>query len=236
MPIAPCRSALVLTAALALPSCDRRDTPPAVEASTEAPPVPAPSSPAQEVESAERPVPEDPWQTLLASRQLAPSGLAAGSRLSAFEIIESESGDTYCQVCRYGSRPKIIAAGTADDEAFRADLQDLDAIVHKYGDAVAAFAVITELENGEARTARDPEAALARAHAIKRELRLSMPVVVPAPVEAGANDVWGAYYNVRSSRTVMFADGKNQVRFTAVGPEDWSGLDAAIREVLGPTG
>ncbi len=166
-------------------------------------------------------------------RVLADSGLGVGGKLSAFQILNCEDGEEYCQVCRYGSNPKLMAVGSADDEAFRKDLKDLDAIVKKYGaDKVKAFAVITDIEGGKAITPKDAEAAKARAKALKAELGVEFPIVVPAP-EGGKNDIWEDYYNITKSRTVMFSDGRNRVLYSAVEPEDFADLGKAIEAVIG---
>lgn len=176
----------------------------------------------------------DPWADKLASRVLADSGLAVGSRLSAFDIINCESGEKYCQVCRFGGNPKIMAVGSSDDESFKKDLRDLDAIAKKYeGQNVKAFAVITDIVDGKATTPADAKVAQAKAEAIRKELGITMPIVVPAPEEGGANKIWDEYYNITASRTVMFADGRNNVTFSAVGPADWSGLATEIDKVVG---
>ena len=44
------------------------------------------------------------------------SGARKDGRLTAFDIVNCESGEKYCQVCRFGNSPKIMAVGTADDE------------------------------------------------------------------------------------------------------------------------
>lgn len=166
-------------------------------------------------------------------RVLADSGLGVGGRLSAFQILNCDDGEEYCQVCRYGSNPKLMAVGSADDEAFRKDLADLDAIVKKYGaDKVKAFAVITDIEDGKAVTPKDAKAAQAKAKALKAELGVEFPIVVPAP-EGGKNTVWEDYYNITKSRTVMFSDGRNQVKYSAVEPEDFAALGKAIEEAIG---
>jgi hypothetical protein len=223
---------LVLAACLLTPSCDDSKTPRDGEADA---PAASPSPNDEPEASTARPEPEppaDPWQAQLASRVLAPSGLAPGSTLVPFECVHTESGDTQCPASRADATPMIIAVGTADDEGFRRHLQDLDAIVHKYAGELAAVAVITELEDGRARTAHDPQTARETARELARRLRVSLPVVVPAPVQPGQPDVWAAYYNVTASGTVMLANGDDEVVFWMVEPEDWSALDAALRPLL----
>jgi len=176
--------------------------------------------------------PADPWQSKLAARVLADSGLGKDGKLTAFDIVDCESGEQYCQVCRYGASPKLMAVGRLDDAAFHEDLKNLDAIVKKYGDEVKAFAVVTEIVDGKGVTPKDVAAAREQANALRQKLAISFPVVVPAPDERGSNREWDEYYNITKSRTVMFADGRNTVRWSAVAPSDWSGLNAAIKSVV----
>jgi hypothetical protein len=234
------KASLLLSTLLVVPACTKS----APEATKTASSDPAAATPNKDADAASAPAaPEatptaeapadDPWAQKLATRKLAASGLDVGSRLSAFDIVNCETGDRYCQVCKFGSSPKIMAVGTADDDAFKKDIQDLDAIAKKYGgDDIKAFAVITELADGKAVTPKDATAAQAKADALRKELSVSIPIVVVAQDDGGPNRIWDEYYNITASRTVMFADGRNEVKFSAVGPEDFSGLDAAIKQVV----
>lgn len=163
------------------------------------------------------------------------SGLDLGQRFAAFEIVNCDSGDKYCQVCQYGGSPKIMAVGTIDDEQFKKDLQDLDAIVAKYGeDKVKAFAVIAEAKDGVLVTPLGSKDDLqAKAKALKAELGITMPIVVPAPEGEAVNGVFEDHYQIKQSRTIMFADGKNEVKYTEVAPENYQALDEAIKAVVG---
>lgn len=163
------------------------------------------------------------------------SGLALGERFAAFEIINCDSGDQYCQVCKYGPSPKIMAVGTIDDEGFKQDLKQLDALVAKYGeDKIKAFAVIASNENGKLGTpVGNKDELQAKAKALKAELGISMPVVIPAPEAGGPNGVWEDHYQIKQSRTIMFADGRNLVKYSAVAPTDYAPLDEAIKAALG---
>lgn len=194
-----------------------------------APPQPtaAPTEPAGPTE-------EDLWRQKLADRVLAPSGLGVGGRLSAFDIVNCDSGDRYCQVCKFNGKPKIVAIGSPDDTAFHEDLKDLDAITKKYVDRdLRAFAVVNPIADGRSPTpSADDSGARETGKALRAALRLEMPVVIPAPEEDGKNRVWDEYYNVKRSRTIMFADAQNVIRYSAVAPQDFSELDAAIRKAV----
>ncbi|MEM6294462.1 MAG: hypothetical protein AAGA54_24530 [Myxococcota bacterium] len=226
------RISLMLAAALVLPACDSKteDAPPAkddAQAKADASAKPAADA------AAKPPAKKDPFEAMLDARVLADSGLGVGGKLSAFNILNCDDGEEYCQVCRYGPNPKLMAVGTSDDEAFRKDLKDLDAIVKKYGaDKVKAFAVITDIAGGKATTPADAEAAKAKAKALKAELGVDFPIVVPAPEDGGKNRVWEDYYNITKSRTVMFSDAKNEVKYSAVEPEDFAALGTAIEAVI----
>ncbi len=168
-------------------------------------------------------------------RVLAESGLGVGGRFKPFEIVNCESGDTYCQVCKFGGSPKIMAVGTLDDPAFKEDIKNLDALVQKYGeDKLKAFAVITAIKDGKSSTPTDDREALqAKVKALTKELGVKIPLVLPALDETKANPDFDGYYNITRSRTLMFADGRNAVKYSAVAPPDLSGLNTAIQGVLG---
>ncbi|HGG56511.1 MAG TPA: hypothetical protein ENK31_01810, partial [Nannocystis exedens] len=169
------------------------------------------------------------------NRVLADSGLGIGGKLRAFQITNSDSGEEYCQVCRYGGSPKIMAVGSVDDPDFRNDLQNIDAVVQKYGeDKLKAFGVIAEIKDGRGLTPKEHrEELIARVKTMRDELGITIPVVLPAIEDDGANAAFDNYYNITKSRTLMFADGRNSIRFSAVAPSDLSGLNTAIKEVLG---
>lgn len=223
----------MLAAALVLPACDgaakKDDASNKDDATAKSDADAAPNKD----EAAAKDAPEGEDKPAADDRVLAESGFAVGGRFNPFVILNGETDKKYCQVCSYGPAPKIMAVGTADDEAFHKDLKDLDAIVKKYGDdKVKAFAVVTSIEGGKATVPSDPDTAKADAAALKAKLGVSFPVVVPAPDEDGKNPDWDKY-NITKSRTVMFSDGKNNVKFSAVAPEDFADLGKAIEEVIG---
>jgi hypothetical protein len=113
-----------------------------------------------------------------------------------------------------------MAVGTIDDPAFKTDLQNLDALVQKYGeDKIKAFAVVTDIKDGKSTTpTADREALIARAKALRTELGVKFPIVVPASEAGAPNKEFDDYYNVTKSRTLMFADGRNKVKSTAPSP------------------
>lgn len=171
-------------------------------------------------------------------RVLADSGLGVGGKLKPFDIVNCDSGEQYCQVCKFGGSPKIMAVGTIDDPAFKTDLQNLDALVQKYGeDKVKAFAVVTDIKDGKSTTPlADREALIAKVKALRTELGVKLPLVVPAAEGGVANAAFDDYYNVTKSRTLMFADGGNSVKYSAVAPSDLAELNKAIESVVGIAG
>jgi hypothetical protein len=168
-------------------------------------------------------------------RVLADSGLGVGGKFQAFDIVNCDTGDEYCQVCKFGGSPKIMAVGTIDDPEFKNDLKNLDALVQKYGeDKLKAFAVVTDIKDGKSTTpTADRDALIARAKALRSELGVKIPVVVPASKDGAPNADFDDYYNVTKSRTVMFADGKNSVKYSAIAPQDLAALNTAIESVVG---
>lgn len=213
----------ILAVALTTGACDNKAEPaPRAPVTAEAA-KPAPA----ELAKAEPAKPVD-------DRVLADSGLGVGGKFKPFEIVNCESGETYCQVCKFGGSPKIMAIGTLDDPEFRNDLQNLDALVQKYGeDKVKAFAVVTDIKDGKSSTPQaEREALIAKVKALKTELGVKLPLVVPA-LEDGGNKQFDDYYNVTRSRTLMFADGRNSVQYSAVAPKDLAALNTAIQSVIG---
>ena len=223
---------VLLVTALAVVACDSgSETKKSEPAAAKKPEGDAPKA---EPEAAKPEGEDAQWKQKLDGRVLADSGLGVGGKLSAFDILNCESGEEYCQVCRFGGSPKVMVVGSADDEAFKKDLKELDAIAKKYdAKGLKAFAVVTDLVDGKATTPSDPEAAKAKAKALKEELGIAMPVVVPAPEDGGPNKIWDEYYNITKSRTVMFADGRNEVKWSAVGADDLAKLDEVIASEVG---
>jgi hypothetical protein len=217
----------ILAVALAAGGCDNKAEPArTAEVKAEAKPETRPAAAQPE---AARPADD---------RVLADSGLGVGGKFKPFDIVNCDSGDQYCQVCKFGGSPKIMAVGTIDDPAFKTDLQNLDALVQKYGeDKVKAFAVVTDIKDGKSTTPlADREALIARVKALKTELGLKLPVTVPAADGGAPNKAFDDYYNVTRSRTLMFADGRNSVKYSAVAPSDLSELNKAIESVVGVAG
>jgi hypothetical protein len=219
---------LLATLLLGISACDKPAEPAQAKAEPDKP-VAAPAEPAPD-----KPDPATPEATTPEAATVA-SGLALGQRFAAFEIINCDSGDEYCQVCKFGGSPKIMAVGTIDDEAFKADLKTLDAMVTKYGeDKLKAFAVIASNDNGLLGTpVGNKDELQAKAKALRAELGISIPVVIPAPADGGRNGVFEDHYQIKQSRTIMFADGRNQVKYSAVAPSDYASLDEAIKATIG---
>ncbi len=213
---------LLATLLLGVAACDKPDAPAAANQTKPAEPEAAPAEP--------KATPAEPE----GEAKAVASGLALDMRFAAFTIINAETGREYCQVCEYGPSPKIIAVGTVDDEGFKQDLKQLDALVAKYGDKVKAFAVIAEPRDGALVTPVANKAELlAQAKQLKQELGLSFPVVIPAPKGEAPNGTFEDHYQVKLSRTIMFGDRENKVKYSEVAPADQAGLDAAIRAVIG---
>ena len=217
---------LLATLLLGVTACDKADKTDDSHAKAE------PAKP--EVEAA-KPAPEAAPPNAKTDARTVASGLDLDMRFAAFNIINCDSGDEYCQVCKYGPSPKIMAVGTIDDEGFKQDLKDLDALIKKYGDdKLKAFAVIASVHEGALVTpVGDKDQLQAAAKALKAELGLSFPIVLPAPKGAEQNGIFEDHYQVKQSRTIMFADGQNKVKYSEVAPADKASLDAAIQAALG---
>ena len=172
------------------------------------------------------------------------SGLAVGEKIEAFLVKNCEGGDPYCQVCKYGKRPKLISVGDLDDPAWIEDLKAIQAIHEKYsgeGKGLAVFALAAAIQGGKAAPVADPPAALARLKEIKEKNGITFPLVIAQ----NADEVYKAqnksnpgyqifenYYNVTTSRTVMFGDGGNKVKFSAVLADDSQAKQLAELEAV----
>lgn len=222
---------LLATLLLGVTACDKAEKPADKQAKTEAakPDEAKPDEVKPEEAKPEEAKPAEPEKRIVAS------GLDLDMRFAAFDIINCDSGDKYCQVCKYGPSPKIMAVGTIDDADFKQDLKDLDALVKKYGDdKIKAFAVIADAKDGALVTPLGNKDDLqAKAKALKEELGLSFPVVLPAPEGEAVNGVFEDHYQIKQSRTIMFADSKNVVKYSEVAPADKTALDAAIKAAIG---
>jgi hypothetical protein len=156
------------------------------------------------------------------------SGLAVGEKIEAFLVKNCEGGDPYCQVCKFGKRPKLITVGDLDDPAWIEDLKAIQKLHEKYsgeGKGLAVFALAAAIKDGKAAPVTDPQAALVRLKEIREKNGITFPLVIAQ----NADEVYKAqnksnpgykifenYYNVTTSRTVMFGDGSNKVQFNAV--------------------
>lgn len=166
---------------------------------------------------------------------LAESGLAVGEHFEPFEVHDPSAGESFCMVCEPATSPKIVAAGVLGDAEFEEDIKDIDAIVAKWGrDRVTAFAVVGVLENGTLVTpTRGGEEFVGRAGQLRDQLDVSIPVVIPVAGPDGPDAIWNERYHVTRSRTIMLADGDDEVKYSAIAPEHLGPLDAAIRAALG---
>jgi hypothetical protein len=131
---------------------------------------------------------------------MAQAGLKPGDSLTPYEIKNVSNGKEYCQVCAYGAKTaKGIAFGKLGDEGFWADLKQLQKLQDGFKD-LGVFAQVIDSSDTEAiKTA-------AAQHGI------TFPVVV-----AVAKD-WDKAYKVEGvSRTIYYAQKKNNIVWTAVG-------------------
>src|SRR2546422_5864949 len=93
----------------------------------------------------------------------ATSGLADGEKIEAFLVKNCDGGDPYCQVCKYGKRPKLISVGDLDDPAWIQDLKAIQTLHERYshgGKGLAAFRLAPSIPEGRATPPTDIQAAL----------------------------------------------------------------------------
>ena len=156
------------------------------------------------------------------------SGLAVGDKIAAFLVKNCDGGDPYCQVCKYGKRPKLISVGDLNDPGWIQDLKAIQALNEKYskdGKGLAVFGLAAEIKDGKALPVSDPAAALEKLKQIKDENKLTFPLVIAENADTvykGKGEknpgyqIFEDYYKVTQSRTVMFGDKDNNVKYSAV--------------------
>lgn len=146
---------------------------------------------------------------LFAFPLLTSAALQPGDSISPYEILNTKTGDEYCQVCVYGTKEgKIVSFGKLGDAAFWSDLKKLQAWAGKYP-KLGVFAQVIDSKDAKAIQAE------AEKHGIK------FPVVVA--VEAD----WDEAYQVKGvSRTIYYAKKNNKITWTGVG------LEAATEQAL----
>ena len=139
--------------------------------------------------------------------------LKAGANLAPYEIKNTATGEQYCQMCQYGSKPATVAAyGKFEDAAFWTDLKTLQTYHEKFPQA-GFFAQVLD--------STDAKAIQAKA---KTE-GITFPVVV------AADKSWNNVYKVDASRTVYVS--KNfKVVYSTVGLDAKPELEAKLKSEL----
>jgi len=132
----------------------------------------------------------------------AHASLQQGDSLTPYEVKNTRTGDTYCQVCAYGGKAgKLVAFGKLGDAAFWGDLEQLQALAAKYP-KLGVFAQVIDSQDAEAIKAE------AAKHGVK------FPVVVAVEQD------WDEKYQVKGvSRTIYYAGKDNEIQWTTVGLE-----------------
>jgi len=173
------------------------------------------------------------------------SGLNVGDKIEAFLVKNCDGGDPYCQVCKYGKRPKLISVGDLNDPAWVQDLQAIQKLHARYagdGKGLAVFGLAATIKDGKASPVQDSQAALARLKEIKEKYQITFPLVIAQNADEiykaqnksnPGYRIFESYYNVTTSRTVMFGDSSNTVRFNAVLASDTESKQIAdLEEVV----
>ncbi len=126
------------------------------------------------------------------------AALKPGDSLSPYEVKNVESGKEYCQVCAYGAKAgKIVAFGKLNDDAFWADLKQLQTLQDSYK-SLGVFAQIIDSKDVKAIKAA------ADKHGVK------FPVVIAVKKD------WDNAYKVDGvSRTIYYAQQNNKIVWTS---------------------
>ena len=138
------------------------------------------------------------------------AGLQPGANVLPYEIHNTSSGEEYCQMCAYSSRPATVAIyGNLHDEAFWADAAKLQAVQ----DAHKNFGFFAQVLDSK-------DAAAIQAEAKKHGVRF--------PVVYSVDPDWEKVYQVGGvSRTVYFSS-EFKIGWTGVGVDD-----AALKTIEG---
>ncbi|MEO7932349.1 MAG: hypothetical protein ABIT76_04230 [Chthoniobacterales bacterium] len=139
---------------------------------------------------------------LLTTVVSASAALKLGDSLTPYEVKNTRTGDTYCQVCAYGAKSaKVVAFGKLGDAAFWSDLEQLQALATKYP-KLGVFAQVIDSQDAKA----------IQAEAVKRGVKF--PIVVAQEKD------WDQKYQVKGvSRTIYYAIKDNEITWTGVGLE-----------------
>lgn len=130
------------------------------------------------------------------------AALKPGTKLQAYEIKNTATGEKYCQVCKYGPKEgKIIAFGKLNDEKFWADLKELQALQSQY-EKLGVFAQIIDSTDASA------------IQAAAKKNGITFPVVT------GTDDAVDKIYKVNGeSRVIYYAKKDNKIVWSNIGLE-----------------
>ena|ERR1700722_11541894 len=153
----------------------------------------------------------------VAMAALSQAALNPGDNLSPYIIHNVSTGKEYCQVCAYGAKTaKIVAFGKLADAAFWADLQKLQAIQNANPN-LGVFAHVFDSNDADA------------IKAAAAKYGITFPVVMTSEKE------WNDKYHVDGvSRTIYYAQQKNNITWTSTGLDDksFSVLQSQVKKDL----
>ena len=148
-----------------------------------------------------------------------PRTKGVGDRLQAFIIQDCDQGSKYCQVCKYGGKPTIMAVGDMKDSGFEADLVEIQKLVNA-NEGLTAFAVVGDLGGGGIKPFGDEKAAMSKLAALREKLDLTYPVViVPKDMSEKQRKNYLPFnkaYEVEASRTILLGGADNKITFATV--------------------
>jgi hypothetical protein len=142
---------------------------------------------------------------LVAGSVATQAALKPGAHLQPYTIKNTATGESYCQVCKYGPKSaKIVAFGKLDDAQFWADLKQLQSLQDKY-EKLGVFAQVID--------SKDTQAIQKAA----KQNGVTFPVVV------AEEPTWNDIYKVDGqSRVIYYARQDNKILWTNIGLDDKS--------------
>jgi len=158
---------------------------------------------------------------LFACRASKPKTKGVGDQLRAFIIQDCDSKQKYCQVCAYSGKPTIMAVGDVNDKNFENDLVAIQKVITSSGsEGITAFALVGPFGKDGVSSFEKSDEALKKLKEMTTKRSINFPVVVlPSEMSEAQQQNYASYaqaYEIKSSRTVLFASADNKIKFAEV--------------------
>jgi hypothetical protein len=158
---------------------------------------------------------------LNACKASKPKTKGVGDQLRAFIVQDCQSKQKYCQVCAYSGKPTIMAIGDADDKEFENDLVAIQKVLTSSGSqGLTAFALVGPIDKEGLSNFEKSSKALEKLKEMITRRAIKFPVVVlPNEMSEAQRQNYATFaqaYDIKTSRTVLFAEADNRIKFAEV--------------------